>query len=33
MQPLTSRQQQVLEFVQATLDRSGAAPTLREIAA
>jgi len=32
MKPLTSRQQQVLDFVQRTLERAGVAPTLREIA-
>ncbi|MCZ7636236.1 MAG: hypothetical protein M5U12_09495 [Verrucomicrobia bacterium] len=33
MKPLTLRQQEVLEFVQTTQQRSGSAPTLREIAA
>ena len=33
MQPLTSRQQQVLDFVQGALQRGSVAPTLREIAA
>lgn len=33
MKPLTLRQQEVLEFIQTTQQRSGIAPTLREIAA
>ncbi|MBE7501536.1 MAG: repressor LexA [Verrucomicrobiales bacterium] len=33
MEPLTLRQQEVLEFIQTTQQRSGGAPTLREIAA
>lgn len=33
MKPLTARQQQVLDFVQETLQDAGVAPTLREVAA
>lgn len=33
MNPLTQRQQDVLEFIRQTIDRAGVAPTLREIAA
>lgn len=33
MKSLTSRQQQVLDFVRGTIERAGVAPTLREIAA